>query len=107
MAAQQFWQEVTSQSWRTELDYGLVSGADAAIAALHEQLLVVAANHRAVKCLLQAVAAAGVVSIGSKSRSDVVVVQFEGWNLGQTQQQLASFKQLNPQLVQQLKTARQ
>lgn len=97
-AAEQFLQEVASQTWRTELDYGLATGKDATNAAVEEQILVVTASLRGVDCLVQA--AVGADSTSRVGSGDVAVVALAGWNQGVTQQQLTSYKQLSPRLLQ-------
>jgi hypothetical protein len=93
-AAEQFWGELAGQTWRTELDYGLAKESTEAAAA--EQLLVVTASQIGVDCLLQA-ALPG--DVGSSDVHAVAVVELQGWNQGATQQQLQSYKQLQPRLL--------
>ncbi|KAF6262207.1 hypothetical protein COO60DRAFT_1496878 [Scenedesmus sp. NREL 46B-D3] len=92
-AADQFWGELAGQTWRTELDHGLAKEATEATAV--EQLLVVTASPAGVECLLQAALADGA---GSSAAPAVAVVELQGWNQGTTQQQLGSYKQLQPRL---------
>eukprot|EP00879_Flechtneria_rotunda_P005184 GHRR01005466.1.p1 GENE.GHRR01005466.1~~GHRR01005466.1.p1 ORF type:complete len:268 (+),score=79.40 GHRR01005466.1:76-879(+) len=112
-AASDFWQELTSQTWRTELDYGLVSGKEATAESTAEQILVIADSQECVDSLVAAAIdsdspgssdSSGGCDYGSSSSSpstnmqdaDVVVVQFQGWNEGQTQKKLSSWQQLAP-----------
>jgi hypothetical protein len=89
-----------------DLDYGL--NKDATLSALAEQLLVVVGSDT---CLHRLAAAAvgdtgdGSSDAGSSSSrsggsSGVCVVDFTGWNQGEKQQQLQSWRQLQPQLGQ-------
>jgi hypothetical protein len=97
-AAEAFWQELTNQSWRMDLDYGL--NKDATLSALAEQLLVIVESDKG----LHRLAAAAVLGVNDGSSdagtSSVCVVDFTGWNQGETQQQLQSWRQLQPQLGQ-------
>lgn len=96
-AAEQFWSELTGQSWRMDLDYGL--NKDATLQALTEPLLVVLGSSDALQQLVSAAVAQR--SEGSAgSCGDVCVVEFSGWNQGEKQQQLQSWQQLQPQLAQ-------
>jgi hypothetical protein len=92
-AAEQFWAELAGQTWRTELDHGLAKESTEAAAA--EQLLVITASQTGVDCLLRAAVAEGV---DSSDAQGVAVVELQGWNQGATQQQLQSYKQLQPRL---------
>lgn len=94
-AAEQFWGELAGQTWRTELDHGLAK--ESTEAAVAEQLLVVTASQTGVDCLLKAALPEGA---GSGEVPGVVVVELQGWNQGATQQQLQSYQQLQPQLLQ-------
>jgi hypothetical protein len=122
-AADRFWEELTAQSWRTELDYGLPGTEAATQAAAAEQILILAATHEGVAALAAAAAAAAVAAAaptaatatGGKhpaassdgtgstgaalSEGVIAVVTFQGWNQGQQQQQLKNWKQLQPQLT--------
>jgi hypothetical protein len=94
-AAEQFWSELAGQTWRTELDYGLAKESTEAAAA--EQLLVVTASQTGVNCLLQAALSQ---DAGSGGGHDLAVVELQGWNQGAKQQQLQTYKQLQPRLLQ-------
>lgn len=93
-AADEFWRELAGQSWRMDLDYGL--DKDATLQALAEPLLVVVSSSSGLQQLL----AAAVGDDQSSSSSDALcVVELTGWNQGAAQQQLQSWKQLQPRLV--------
>eukprot|EP00878_Enallax_costatus_P009775 GHUV01010208.1.p1 GENE.GHUV01010208.1~~GHUV01010208.1.p1 ORF type:complete len:237 (+),score=85.24 GHUV01010208.1:146-856(+) len=99
-AAEQFWQELTSQTWRTELDHGLAGqGADSATAAAAaEQILVIVGDHSSLRRLVTAAVGLDGEAIGADL---VAVVEFDNWNQGATQQQLTSWReQLKPKLQQ-------
>jgi len=86
-----------------DLDYGL--NKDATLQALTEQLLVVVSSGKGLKQLVGAALCATESSSGSDAGistdgADVCMLQFSGWNQGEKQQQLQSWKQLQPRVVQ-------
>lgn len=92
-AADEFWRELAGQSWRMDLDYGL--NKDATLQALAEPLLVVISSNSGLQQLL----AAAVADEHSSSSDGLCVVELTGWNQGEAQKQLQSWKQLQPRLV--------
>lgn len=100
-AADGFWREIAGQSWRMDLDYGL--NKDATLQALTESLLVVVSSSSGLQQLLAA--AVGDEQSSTSSRDGLCVVELTGWNQGAAQQQLQSWKQLQPRLVPLLEVA--
>lgn len=97
-AAEQFWGELTGQSWRMDLDYGL--NKDATLQSLAEPLLVVVNSSTGLQQLVAAAVGPSSSDTSSSSDDGVCVVEFTGWNQGEKQQQLKSWQQLQPQLSQ-------
>lgn len=95
-AAEQFWQEITAQSWRMDLDYGL--NKDATLQAAAEPLLVVLSNRQALQQLVAAAVQQTTGNCGFESEG-LCMVQVDGWNQGEQQQQLESWRQLQPRPV--------
>lgn len=87
-----------------DLDAGL--NKEATLAAVTEQLLVVVKSSNGVQQLAAACSAAGQPGPGSSSSSqEVCAVEFDGWNQGEQQLQLESWKQLEPRVIWELPAA--
>lgn len=90
-----------------DLDYGL--NKDATLQALTEQLLVVVDSDQSVQQLVSAAVGQQQpkqqqqqqkgTSSATGAGAGLCVVEFTGWNQGEQQQQLQSWRQLQPQLV--------
>jgi hypothetical protein len=109
-ATEEFLAEVTGQSWRMALDYGL--NREATLANASEALLVLLGSQDAVTLLACAAlgpsvdadgagdaAAPAAAAAAAAGAGGVAVLAFEGWNAGQRQQALSSWRQLRPRLA--------
>jgi hypothetical protein len=101
-SAEAFLGELTSQSWRMDLDYGLNKAAT--LQAASEPLLAVL-SRAGIERLCATVAAASASdssSSGSSStgtaQEELCVVAFEGWNSGERGANLERWQQLAPVL---------
>jgi hypothetical protein len=92
-AAEQFWQEVLGQSWRMDLDYGL--NQQATLQAMTEQLLVLVDSSSGLQQLLRTALQEG----SSRDAEGLSVLEFTGWNQGSQQQQLKSWRLLQPRTI--------
>jgi hypothetical protein len=95
------WEELCSQSWRTELDYGLGGSSGAPDV---EPILLLCDSAAAQDALIAGIPAAGDDQQQQQQQAatagvveGVAVVLLQGWNQGEVQQQrLDSWKQLQP-----------
>lgn len=85
-AAEAFWSELAGQNWRTELDYGLGMGDEAAAASTagavrEEPVLVLVATPRAARALAAHAAGDGAAA-ATAAPAPFVEVALQGWNQG-------------------------